>query len=74
MKGFQLQGLGHHSSVVGAYALFLVANSVIGKADKMKEELKELRETVKFHTAEVKAAKIQALSAVTEADKALAKK
>eukprot|EP00957_Ditylum_brightwellii_P163543 12451800-Ditylum_brightwellii.AAC.1 len=74
MKTFQLQGLANHSSVLVTHIFFLVANSEIGRAEKLEEELKSMKETIKALTSNIKAAKIQSASAVTKADKALAAK
>eukprot|EP00957_Ditylum_brightwellii_P175772 13384637-Ditylum_brightwellii.AAC.1 len=71
MKSSQLKGLTNHGSVIGTYILLLVANSDIGAADKLEVELKVMKETAKSLTRKIKAAKSQAVSAVTKVDKAL---
>eukprot|EP00957_Ditylum_brightwellii_P198724 15146701-Ditylum_brightwellii.AAC.1 len=74
MKAFQLQELANYPLIVGTYVLFLVANSKIGKANKLEEEIKTLKGSVKLLTAEVKAAKNQASTTVTKVDNAMSKK
>eukprot|EP00957_Ditylum_brightwellii_P047139 3579878-Ditylum_brightwellii.AAC.1 len=54
MKSFQFQGLTNHPSVVEMCFLFLVANSEIGKANKLEAEIKELKSTIKALAADVK--------------------
>eukprot|EP00957_Ditylum_brightwellii_P169390 12892439-Ditylum_brightwellii.AAC.1 len=71
---FQLQGLANISSVLGTYISFLVANLEISHAEKLEDELKSMKETIKSLTSNIKAAKIQPASAVMKADKVLAAK